>query len=388
MVILIAIPVTLFFVKQQQQLKSKATAASTLYFGQSPNSTATASANCATFTMDLTIDPGSNVVSTVEPYLTYDPTKVQITGVTPSQAFPSFFTNPELGNGTAHFSVSTPANQANGVTAPTKVATITLKPLAAGAATLTIDQSQSRVFAFGSCVPGNSQCTENVLASATPGNINISNDACTTGSNTNGTGTTNNTNNTGTTNNTNGTTNTTNQTGSTNTNNTTTSTLAPICTTLSVSPNATGSAPMPVLFTGSGSDPNTNGLITKATFSFGDGQVQDVTTGLSQKAVTTQTNHTYNNAGTFSATLVFTNNGGAVSNACAQTITASGSGNLAAVTTPIPTATPIPTVAPTVAPATPTPIPTVAPTGSFGATIGIGLTVLVTIIGGFLLLAL
>src|SRR4029078_3281914 len=84
LLILAAIPITLFFVKTQQDIQSKAAASSKLYFN--PNSI-TSSTSCSTFTSDVMLDPGTNLVSFVTLALNYDPTKVEITQITPSETF-------------------------------------------------------------------------------------------------------------------------------------------------------------------------------------------------------------------------------------------------------------------------------------------------------------
>jgi PKD repeat protein len=144
---------------------------------------------------------------------------------------------------------------------------------------------------------------------------------------------------------------------------------------------ASGSAPLAVNFTASGRD--TDGTLSKATFNFGDGSQQDVSTGLGTASGSAQTSHTYANGGTFKPTAVFTDNRGALSALnCTLTINVSG-----AFATIPPTAPPTATIGP-IATDIPTNTPTIAPSGSITNTLGIAGGILLVIVAGIFLLAL
>jgi len=118
-----------------------------------------------------------------------------------------------------------------------------------------------------------------------------------------------------------------------------------------------GNRPLTVAFDGSGSfDSDFNDTITTYTFRFGDG-TPDVTQGAPM------TNHTYTNAGTYSARLVVTDSRGVDSeNTAEQVITV-------AQTNPSPTPTATPTATATATPtATPTGTPSATPTATATAT--------------------
>ena len=174
LLLLIAIPLTLYFVKKQQELRSKAAASSKLYIDPATVNTST---QCQSASVDLTIDPGSNIVSIVDFYITYDPTKLDITQITPSTSFPTAVRASSISNGEANMSVSVGADVTRAVSSVSKVATITFVPKAQGSAQIQIDSSRSRVFSLGP----SDQPTENVLASVAPGAITIGNSACLTG---------------------------------------------------------------------------------------------------------------------------------------------------------------------------------------------------------------
>lgn len=356
LLLLLAIPVTLFFIRQQQELRSRAAPSSKLYFApESPNT----STQCSSFDVDIMLDPGQNIVSIVDLYLKYDPTRLDILQIKESTSFPTVVRAASITSGAANMSVSIGADVTRAVQSASKVATITLRPKIAGPVQIQIDSEKSRVFSLSP----SDQPTENVLSSASPANVNIGTDTCPTGG-------------------------PPLPTISIVPTATPTPILAPtqavnippVCTELSVSPQATGAAPLAVLLTAKGND--SDGLVAKTTFNFGDGSVQDITEGMNLKNVSVQTNKTYQNAGTYTATVTFTDNENAISQSCTQTIvaTATGSGTIT------PTASPTATLAPTQPPATA--VPTIPPTGGIAQTLGIIGAVILVIIGGFVLLAL
>jgi hypothetical protein len=266
----------------------------------------------------------------------------------------------------------------------TKVATVTFVPKTEGTTQISFDSANTQVYSLGT----SDAPTENVLSTTRPANLTIGTGACLNG-----------------------------PTGSVSPSPvvpsetpevtptgaiqpttaeisptpTTVANQLPVCSSLAVNPSASGAAPLSILFTGQGNDPDTSVLITKATFVFGDGQTQDVTSGLNQQNANVQANHTYNDGGTFTANMILTDDQGGLSQtseACSQTITvtaASGSATL--------TPTSAPTVAPTVVEkptATPTLVekPTIAPTGNVVQTMGTITLVIISLVGGFILLAL
>lgn len=375
--LLVSIPLTLFLIKKQQEVRSQATASSRLYLNPENIS---ASTQCSTFAMDVMVDPGSNLVSIVDFTLKYDPTALEITSIKEGEAFPIVKAGtPVLSSGEANISVAIGSDITKSIQTITKVATVTFKPKVAGSTQVTFDTGKSQILSTKDPQDG---VAENVLSTASPASITVTDGACTitpsvpvnlTPGVTSGV--------------------TPGVTGGPGggasgapTPTTTATNKAPTCNDLTVSPSATGSAPFSVMFTAKGSDADTGGLIVKTSFSFGDGgQIQDVTAGMNLQTVTAQTSHTYTTGGTFNATATFTDDKSAISATCSKaiTVTASAAATLAptlAITSAPPTlaATAIPTNV----------APTIPPTGSTGKTIGIIGAVVLTIIGGFFLLAL
>ncbi len=151
----------------------------------------------------------------------------------------------------------------------------------------------------------------------------------------------------------------------------------PICTSLTADRGLTGPAPYAITFTGSGKD--ADGTIQKAIFTFSDeASPETVTTGggIGTSTVAVQLAHSFQNPGSYTATVAFvdnTNLQSAANTACqlAITITTPPTGHY---TSPYPTTPPL-------ARANPSPIPA---TGNSFVNIGI-VGAVIAVLGGLLL---
>jgi len=378
-VLLVAIPLTVYLAQQQQKTKSNAEKSTILSLVESGKTnkdiTTTVGQN---INLDVMVNPGNNFVSYVKLTISYDPTKIATAspGIVANSDTVSIFEGPTYGPSQVSITLATGGDQTKVIQTATKIATITFN-------TLTPTETAPTQVGFGSdaevlsTAPSDTS-KENVLSTTNPAAITITGETTTT---TNA-GTTTTTVPGETTTTTNAGTTTTTVPGET----TTTTTLpnqSPICSSLVLDREATGAAPLAINFTANGND--TDGTISKVTFNFGDGTVNDVTTGggIGTQIVNVQANHIYNNSGTFSATAIITDSqsGASATTNCSQVIsviTASGDSPVQ------PTVAPLPTATPTIAP-----IPTIAPTGPGDAIMTIGaLGAIFTIIGAILLFAL
>jgi len=326
----IAIPLTIYFVQRQQDLQSRAAPTSNLTF-----TPATQSVNVGDeFDLEVSVDPGQNFVSFVQFDATFDPQFIEVTAIEPNiNAFPLTLEGPTIGAGSAQIAVGIGADVTQAIQTPTTVATVRLKALAETGSTPTqvnFVTTDTQVLSLSV----DDQPGENVLSNATPAQITIlaggdvtpspspsvspSISPTVTKAPTSPTPT---------------------QVPTEAPN------AAPQCTALTVSPSNSGVAPFAVNFTAEGSDDE---LVTKATYNFGDGDVQDVFDGLNAASVTSQTSHTYQNQGSYTASVTFTDNQGSISQSCTQIIEVSlgtggdtGTGSESATTTPLPTKPPI-----------------------------------------------
>ena len=365
-ILLVAIPVSVYFIQQQTVGNGHAEKSTNLSF--TPDSTASSpiTKNIGdTVSLDVMVDPGTNLVSFVKLEIDYDPDKLATTGAgfqVNSSVFPTVLAGPIYSPGKILVSLSAGIDLTKAIQTKAKAGTLTMKALSGtgdSTPTLITYSTNSQAVSVGS----NDQSSENVLAGSSPATI-IINGAPGSASPTQPQPTS-----------------VTSAPVPTDVIATdvpqpttppeattapspapTASATAPTCTSLTADATS-GTAPFAVNFTANGT--SASSTISKATFNFGDGQVSDVTTGggIGTATVTTQISHSYTTAGTFQATAILTDATDGVSNStnCAQTITVNGS---AAVNTPT---------------------PTLAATGSTAATVGFGVVTLLMIIGGGLL---
>ena len=337
-VLLATIPAVLFLVSTQQQTKSKAAPATILAFQPAIVSTTVGQK----FDVDIFLDPGTNFIISTNFTVTYDPTKLATSGsglvpvlsVSPTTpGFPAVAEGPEYTEGKIfiHFSVGT--NVTKAITSRVKIATVTFE--AKAPTTTPIQIGFASPYAASTREGLTAQGEDNEISSANPATVTIGAGQVTptiapTAAPTPTTAPAAPT------------------TAPVPTSPPAAQSQAPVCTGLTVDKPTTGTPPFTITFNAIGNHPS--GTISKVTFNFGDAQIQDATQsgGLGTASVNTQIAHTYNNAGTYTATAIFTDSKGITSNAgtCTQTITVKQT--LAAGPTTIPTL--IPTREPIVSP--------------------------------------
>jgi hypothetical protein len=329
-VLLVAIPLTVYLVYQQQKTESKAAPATILSVVDSTSGAATKTMKVGeSATFKVIVAPGTNQVSFAKFNLTYDSTKLEVTSgdfKPDAQTFPSILQGPTYTTGVVSVTMSIGGALDKVIQTPKDAGTLTVKAIAStNGATTKIDFGTPQVLSVGATDTFN----ENVFSSANPATIIINEETTTT-----------------TTSSTTTTTSTTvpptptltpGPTGTPSAN------QMPSCTSLTLNGSTSGTAPYALMFIANGND--SDGTVTKATFNFGDGQVSDVTQGVNTGSVSVQTSHTYGTAGTFTATAVLTDNSGGVSTtgSCTQAITVSEG---TAATTPV-VSTATPTMVPT-----------------------------------------
>lgn len=334
--VLIALPLTLFFLRKQQELRGRAAPTTKLSFF--PDSVKAGPGQ--EFSVDAMVNPTQNVVSIVDMHVTFDSQKLEIVSIKPNDiAFPVTLRGPTYETGKANISVNIGAEVTKAISTQTKVATLTFKVKPEGTkgnTNVAYNAEKARVFSLST----DDQPGENVLASTSPLTVTVQDVAITPTPSVSPTVT---------------------PAGPT----PTPSNRAPVCTGLATNQGTTGAAPFIVVFTVNGND--VDGVINKASFNFGDGVTQDMTVGggIGTNAVSVQVNHTYNTAGNYQASAVLTDDKAAISASCLLTITVQSQ-----------------------AVASPTKTPTIAPPGSTTTTLGIIGAVVITIIGGAVLLFL
>jgi len=378
LILLVAIPLTVYLAQKQQETRSRATKATTLSFlPVSSQSTPIQKQVGQTTSLDVMMDQGTNTVSVVDLHIVYDPTKLATSSSSTTckesicnnpNAFPTVLNEARFTPGNIYITlgrIPKSSNQSVDITntyqQTAKIATITFEAIAS--TTTPVQISFGNATRVLSSADRADAASENVLSSTSNAFIAIAAGPSPTPTPTPVAG----------------------------------NNQPPVCNALNVDRTLSGPAPFPITFTANGTD--SDGIINKVTFDFGDGPVQNVTEGgqIGTKSVSAQIAHTYNNSGTFKALAILTDDKGGISTSsaiCSQTITVTpsvGSGGGSSSGSATPTPLPLPTSTPTSTPI-PTPIQQQLPIANPGPSntiVGAGIVgAVLSIVGAILFFAL
>ena len=180
-VLLLAIPLTLYVLRIRSNVQSHAQASTKLSFTPTSSQTAPLTTNVgATIPLQVFVDPGVNLVSFVKLEIKYDPTKLQASGsgafVPNSAAFPTVLEGPVYSSGQISVTLSIGADPTKAIQAPVSAGTINFTALAATDPNspaqityLTTSSSDTQVLSTGPT----DQASENVLSTTAPAFITI-----------------------------------------------------------------------------------------------------------------------------------------------------------------------------------------------------------------------
>ena len=368
-VLLVGIPLTVYLLQQQQEVRSHAAKSTNMSFSPDSTTAAPIQKNVGDpIPLDIVVDPGKNLVSYVKIEIQYDPTVLATASADAfkvnSNAFPQVMEGPVYSPGKIAISLSIGADPTKSIQQKVTAATVNftaLKSTPAGTPTMVTFTTNTQALSSASA----DQYGENVLLNPLPAAIAIneggSGNYGTPGASVSATPAASAT----------PTVATSPTPGPTTP---ATTGTPPVCSSLVVDRATTGPAPFALTFTANGTA--TAGTVSKVSFNFGDGQVSDVTNsgGIGTSTVNVQASHSYTTPGTYQATAVLTDSSSGVSvpsDNCKQTVTVtSASGSATASGS---------------GPAPANPAPTMPPTGSTAITIGAALGALALIVGGALL---
>lgn len=162
--ILLAIPVTVFLAAQRQELRKRAAPATTLSL--SPASISKKVGD--TFSLEVKIDPGENQVVAAEIHVTFDPEKLSVGTIKNGAAFPNILTDSVVASGSASIQLGAPSTS-QPVTQPGTVAVFEFTALKQ---TETGNPTTVR-FASTTFVGGLGESNPNVLVGTTPAKVTI-----------------------------------------------------------------------------------------------------------------------------------------------------------------------------------------------------------------------
>lgn len=175
--LLIGVALSLYLVQQSQENRSRASAASQLYF--SPNSSTNAPIAAKPndiVSLDVMLEPGENTISGVRLTINYDPQKFAPASgdqsfVVNLEKFPEIRTQPTISNGSIMVSVSTGSLPTDVIQAQAKVGTLKLRVLNNAPGGIGVIN-----FGSGTVITSidiNSTASENVLSATKPATVEI-----------------------------------------------------------------------------------------------------------------------------------------------------------------------------------------------------------------------
>ncbi len=162
LLLLVALPATIFLVGKKQELRKKAAPATTLSLAPA-NFTKKAGDE---FTIEVKIDPGVNQVLTTELHLTFDVTKLQALSIANGPLFPNVLSSGVVESGAASITVGA-TSATSPVTSPGTVATLRMKALDK------TDAPTSIRFAGTSFIGALGEASKNALIGSSPATITI-----------------------------------------------------------------------------------------------------------------------------------------------------------------------------------------------------------------------
>ena len=326
---LFIIPLTVYLVQQQQETRTQATPNTTLSFV--PASKTAIIGEQISF--DIIVSPGNNQVNFIKLVLKYDPTKLSATEnsfeVDPASNL-SILEGPVLATDTLSVVLSVQSDPTKVIRTDTKIGSVTFEVIGASdlPTEITFDPDQIQIRSISGA--NQDAFNENVFLNGAPANVTIQSGegdltptpTATPSATLSLTPTP---------------TSTPSGNGATPAEN-----QAPVCESLNLDVSTSGVVPYDVTFTAAGTD--ADGTIEKVTFSFGDGNVQDVASGsgITTDTVDVSVPYTYQSAGTFTASALLTDDQSEISDSasCSTTITVTdGSdidGELNVSATPLP----------------------------------------------------
>ncbi len=167
----IVLPATVLLVSQQQELRKKAAPATSLAFSPAT----VTKKNGETFSLEVTIDTGSNQVVAAELHVVYDPAKLEAQSITNGSLFPNILTSSQIERGTASITVGA-VSATKPVAVAGSIAVVRFKTLESTESPVTVR------LAPNTFVGGIGEGATNVLIGTTPATITITGDGSTAGS--------------------------------------------------------------------------------------------------------------------------------------------------------------------------------------------------------------
>lgn len=162
-IVLLAIPITVFLLMRSQDIRQRAAPATTLDF--SPSTIATTEGE--EFTVDVIVTTGGNQITGADLKVIFDPDKLEAQSIQKGTFLPNILVAGSVSPGVASITLGAPSTTPGNGTGT--LATLTFKALAStsGPISLRFSQPETQVIGIGE--------TGNVLVSASPATVTINN---------------------------------------------------------------------------------------------------------------------------------------------------------------------------------------------------------------------
>lgn len=172
---LVGIPVLVSITQKRQELRSRATASTTLYFTPTASASSPLQAKVGdSLVFDIMLDPGTNLPSVVKLEIQFDPAKLQASPTSflaNLEAFPTTLEGPRLENGSLSVSLSTGSDTTRAIQSITKVGTLTLTALSPTGDIPTAITYGANTLALS--IASTDRANENILSTAIPAYVQI-----------------------------------------------------------------------------------------------------------------------------------------------------------------------------------------------------------------------
>lgn len=179
-ILLISIPLTLLFTQKKQETQTRASGSTTLKFA--PDSTPSSPIQAKLgdpISIDIMVNPGSNLVSFVRLQVKFDPAKVALADtnafVPNAAAFPVTIEGPVTASDTLAVSVSVGSDPTKSIQQITKLGTLNFKAI--GPTTNEPTQITYTTLSQALSASQNDQAAENILSTTVPAYITVSHEA-------------------------------------------------------------------------------------------------------------------------------------------------------------------------------------------------------------------
>lgn len=174
-IMIIFLPLILFFNNQNQDQRGRAEGSTSFYFIPTSSSSFPIQKKVGeTFYVDMMVNPGKNLASLIKVDISYDPEKISLSQNNPlvinEKTFPQVIEGPVYSSGRIQIVLSVGSDMSKVISSESKALTLNFVAKSSSSITTISFGTNSQVFSVAS----NDQSSQNVLSTTTPAYIKIS----------------------------------------------------------------------------------------------------------------------------------------------------------------------------------------------------------------------